>query len=169
MNVRNMVRIAVFAAMMVVCSWICIPTGSISFTLQTFALFFCLGTLGGKNGTLCCLIYLLLGLMGLPVFSGFQGGAAVLLGPTGGFLLAFPLACLLFWGITRLFSEKSRLFAMILGQLLCYGVGMAWFVAVYGGSGYAAFAACVLPFLIPDAIKLALAYILSQRLKSFAA
>lgn len=169
MNVRNMVRAAVFAAVMVICSWISIPTGSISFTLQTFALFFTLGTLGGRNGTVCCTVYLLLGVMGLPVFSGFHGGIAVLFGPTGGFLLGFPLACLVYWGITCLLGEKSGLFAMILGQLLCYVTGTVWFVFVYGGSAGIAFTACVLPFLLPDAIKLALAFILSKRLRAFAA
>ena len=81
-----MVLSSLFAALTAVCSWIAVPIPPIAFTMQTFAIFLTLGVLGGRWGTASVLLYLLLGVVGLPVFSGFRGGAAALLDATGGFL-----------------------------------------------------------------------------------
>ena len=80
MKVKNMALCGLFVALLTVCAWICIPFGPIAITLQTFAVCLCLGLLGGKLGTITILVYLLLGAVGVPVFSGFRGGAAVLMG-----------------------------------------------------------------------------------------
>ena len=85
-NVRKMVLCSMMAALTAVCAWIAIPIPPISVTMQTFAIFLTLGILGGKWGTVSVLLYLLLGVVGLPVFTGFRGGAAALLDATGGFL-----------------------------------------------------------------------------------
>ena len=74
-----MVVCSLFSSLIAICAWISIPIGDIAFTLQTFAVFLALGTLGGKWGTVSILIYLALGAVGLPVFSGFQGGIGTLL------------------------------------------------------------------------------------------
>ena len=89
MKVRNMALCALFAALMALCAWISIPAGDVAITMQTFALFLTLGVLGGKRGTIAVSIYLLLGIVGLPVFSGFQGGLGTLLGATGGYIAGF--------------------------------------------------------------------------------
>ena len=95
----DMAYIALFAVLMAVCAWISIPF-AVPFTLQTFAVFAALAILGGRRGTLSVVVYLLLGAVGLPVFAGFKGGLAALLGTTGGYILGFLLTALLYWGIT---------------------------------------------------------------------
>ena len=123
---------ALFAVLLMVCAWINIPL-TVPFTLQTFGVFAALGTLGGRRGTLAILAYLLLGLVGLPVFSGFQGGPGVLLGTTGGYILGFLASALLYWGMTARLGDRPAVTAaaMVLGLLVCYAFGTAWFVAVY--------------------------------------
>ena len=151
---------ALFAARTAVCAWISIPVGDIAFTMQTFAIFLALGLLGGKWGTVSILIYLLLGAVGMPVFSGFQGGFGALLGVTGGYLWGFLFSGLAYWALERLGSLP----AMIAGQLVCYLCGSLWFLHWSGGGIGLVLLRCVVPYLIPDTIKLALALRLSRRL-----
>lgn len=169
MRLQNIARCALFSALLCICAWIGIPFGDGVVTLQTFALFLTLNLLGGKEGCLVCLVYLLLGAVGLPVFSGFRGGVGMLLGTTGGFLWGFFLGCLVFWGITALLGRGflPRLFGCIFCCLTCYGCGCLWYVAVYVQTFptlWTAVTACVLPYVIPDSIKLALALFVSARL-----
>ena len=85
-----MVQIALFAAIIAVCSWIQIPM-TVPFTMQTFAVFCALTTLGGKGGTISILIYIVLGAVGVPVFAGFTGGIGILFGTTGGYIIGSPV------------------------------------------------------------------------------
>lgn len=155
-----MVLASLFAALTAVCAWLSIPVPPLSFTLQTFAVLLTLGVLGGKWGSISILLYLLLGLVGLPVFSGFRGGAAAMLDATGGFLWGFFVAALVYW----ILEKVGKLPAMMAFQLVCYGCGCWWF-SIYSGSIGAAIMACVVPYLIPDAVKLWLAYSVSNRLR----
>lgn len=168
MKVRNMALCALFAALLCLCAWISVPAGDIAFTLQTFGVFLTLGLLGGKRGTAAIGVYLLLGIVGLPVFSGFRGGIGVLLGTTGGYILGFLALGLVYW---LLAPRLPQSLAMIAGLLVCYLFGTVWFCTVYldGGSmGFAAAAAkCVLPYLLPDGLKLGLALLLTRKLKRF--
>ena len=107
-----MVRCALFAALMAVCAWICVPLGDIAFTMQTLGLFLTLGILGGKWGTVSILSYLLLGAAGAPVFSGFQSGFGAILGPNGGFLWGFLVSCLVYWVLERLGRIPAAIAAM---------------------------------------------------------
>jgi len=155
-----MVLCSLFAALIAVCAWISIPVFDIAFTLQTLAIFLSLGLLGGKRGSVAVALYLLLGAVGMPVFSGFQGGIGVLAGVTGGYLWGFLLAALIFWALERF----GKLPAMIAGQLVCYLCGSLWFYWYAGGGLWLIVARCVLPYLAGDAAKIALAYILTRRL-----
>ena len=169
MNVRNMARCALFAALLTVCAWISVPVADVAVTLQTLGVALALWLLGGKIGTLSIFVYLLLGIVGLPVFSGFQGGAGALLGATGGYIMGFLLWALLYWLITALFPQKTVL-AMALGLLVCYGFGTVWFSQVYlqGGAGLGfVLLKCVVPYWIPDAVKLTVAWFLAKRLRRF--
>ena len=157
---KNMVRCALFAALIAVCGWISVPVSDIAFTLQTFGIFLTLGLLGGKRGSAAVLIYLLLGAAGMPVFSGFRGGIGVLAGVTGGYLWGFLLACFAY----RVLERYGKLPAMIAGQITCYVCGCLWFYLYAGGGLLLIIGRCVLPYLIPDAIKIALAYMLTRRL-----
>ncbi len=160
-----------FAALLAVCAWLAIPLGDIYITLQTFGIFLCLATLGGKRGSIAVLVYLLLGAVGLPVFSGFRGGLGAVLGATGGYLTGFLACALVYWLITALFP-KQRLLAMAVGLLTCYCFGTVWYYNVYTGSGDTAnlwliLSKCVLPYLLPDGLKLTLALTLAKKLRAF--
>lgn len=170
MKVRDMVLCALFAALMAVCAWICVPLGGMTFTLQTFGIFLALLTLGGKRGFLSVVLYLLLGAVGLPVFSGFQGGIGTFFGVTGGYLWGFFGASLVYWLLTGLFGDRARLIAVLLGILICYACGAGWMAFVMlrdGSSGgvWQVLTVFVLPYLLPDGLKLALAWTVAKRLK----
>ena len=167
------VYIAVFAVIMAICSWISIPA-AVPFTLQTFGVFIAVGVLGGKRGSLSVLVFILLGAIGIPVFANFSGGIGVLAGPTGGYIIGFLFSALLMWAIEKLPGKKSvmQIVSMIAGLIVCYAFGTVWFVIVYGRMngpiGFtAALASCVVPFIIPDIIKIALAYVLSRKLRKY--
>lgn len=168
----DLIYIAFGAALITVCSWISIPT-VVPFTLQTFAVFCVISILGGKRGTLSILVYILLGTVGIPVFSGFKSGAAVLLGTTGGYIIGFILT-----GIIYMIMEKTagrrqpfETISLVIGLIACYTFGTAWFMTVYAsktgpiGLG-AALSWCVLPFIIPDIIKLIIALLISVRIRN---
>ena len=102
--------IALFAALIAVCAFITIPMPLpfISFTLQTFGVFAALGILGGRDGTTAVAVYILLGAIGVPVFSGFRGGFGVLIGPTGGYIAGFLGAALVYWLLTARKNTTAR-------------------------------------------------------------
>lgn len=172
MRIRSMARCALFSALLALCAWLAIPMGDGSFTMQTFGVFLTLGILGGKQGCAAILVYLLLGCAGLPVFSGFRGGIGALMGPTGGYLVGFLATGGCYWAVTALWGNtpRCRLAAMATGSLVCYIFGSVWYYFLYSGNavslGYIIIR-CVLPYLIPDGIKLALAWSLSNRLRRF--
>lgn len=168
---RDMVYVAVFAALIAVCSWIAIPT-AIPFTLQTLGIFLAMGLLGGKRGTLSVLTYILMAAVGLPVLTGFRGGIGALLGSTGGYVVGFLLAALLMWAMEKLPGNRTLTLtvSMLLGLLVCYTFGTLWFMLVYARSGQSAalstvLATCVLPFILPDILKIAGVILLTRRLK----
>lgn len=171
MNIKteNTVRIAMCTALISVTAWITVPS-PIPFTLQTFSVLLTCGLLGGKNASAAVLIYILLGALGLPVFSGFTGGIASLGGATGGFIIGFLAMTLFVWLCERFISSTASLaFVMSISLLICYSFGVIWYALIYSPNNSASIGAIVsstvLPFVIPDAIKLALAVALTQRLK----
>ena len=169
-NTRTLALQGLFAAAMALCAWSSVPLGEVSFTMQSFALFLALFTLGGKGGTVAFGVYLAMGAVGLPVFSGFRGGLGVLLGATGGYLWGFALAAPLYWLLTHFAGEKAKIPAAVLGMLLCYLCGTLWYLYVYAGqtAWWTVAAKCVLPYLLPDALKIWLADRLSRRLSRLA-
>ena len=189
--------------------------------MQTFCIFLTLYILGGANGTKAILLYLLLGAVGLPVFSGFKAGLSVLAGPTGGYLIGFIFIGLSYRLDERFFSRsdsgsglangasrlsgtgsgsgngasrltgtgsgdntsgygsgnvasrlgerRGKFLFLILGLCICYAFGTGWFVYISnsGSSSVSilqALSLCVLPYIIPDLIKLLLASKLSAKL-----
>lgn len=173
-KIRGMALCALMTAVIAVCSQIMIPT-AIPFTLQTFAVFCALGVLGGKRGTVSVLLYVLLGAAGVPVFAEFTGGFGIIMGSTGGYIIGFVFSALIYWGVTRIFGDGivSVSAAMGLGLLVCYAVGTLWFIMVYTRETepvdiITALKWCVLPFIIPDVIKIALAVFVSRRVSRYA-
>lgn len=171
---RDLALVAMGAALTALCAWLSVPAlppASVPFTLQTFAVCLIPALLGLRLGLWSVLCYLLLGAAGLPVFAGFQAGPGALLGVTGGYLLGFVFTALTVGLAADRFGRKLRVLlpAMALGLLLCYAFGTAWFTLVYtrGGGAMsvgAALSLCVLPYLLPDAVKLTLAALLAKRL-----
>ena len=173
LRTRELTHIALFAVLMAVCAWITIPM-TVPFTLQIFAVFAALATLGGRRGTYAVAVYLLLGAVGLPVGAGFQGGLGWLLGTTGGYIVGFLCIALIYWLMTAKLGESLpvSIAACVLGLAVCYVFGTIWFIAVYarttGPVGVmTALGWCVFPYVIPDLLKLVLAVTLSQRIKGF--
>ncbi len=171
MDTRDVTMIAVCTAMMVICSWISIPA-TVPFTMQTFGVFLCVGLLGGRRGTLAVSVYLLLGAVGLPVFSGFTGGLGHLFGATGGYIIGFLFSALVMWLIEHLLGRnlKTLVLSMIAGLITCYAFGTAWFMVVYakdsGSVGLmTALGWCVFPYVVPDAVKIGLATVITRRVR----
>lgn len=160
---------AISIALITICAWISLPF-AVPFTLQTFAVYFVLGLLGGKKGTAAIAVYILLGAVGVPVFHSFTGGLGIIFGNTGGYMLGFVLSGLILWGAEKIFGNSTKVFiaASLAGLLVCYAFGTLWFMALYmkttGPVGLTAVLGwCVFPFVIPDLIKIALAVVLSKR------
>lgn len=172
-RIRGAVEIALAAVLITVCSWITVPIPSVPFTLQIFGVYAAIFTLGGLKGALSVALYIALGLIGVPVFSGFKPGLPALLGPTGGYIWGFLLSALVCWLAFSLMKKRSAprdLLVAFGALLLCYAFGTAWFVYVYtrdtGSVGvWTALTLCVLPYIIPDALKILGAYKLAQIVK----
>lgn len=157
LSVRNMVFTAVFAALICVAAPFSIQVGPIPITLATFAIYFTGAVFGAKRGTIAVIVYILLGAVGLPVFSNFNGGFAALLGPTGGYIIGYiPLVL-----ITGIFSDMNTkkhwtmIVGMLLGTVALYTFGTAWFMILTGKDLGTALTLCALPFIPGDGIKIA--------------
>ncbi|MBR5165729.1 MAG: biotin transporter BioY [Ruminococcus sp.] len=167
---------ALMAVLIIVCSWISVPTPwGIVFTLQTFAVFFALVLLGGRCGTFSVLTFLLLGAVGLPVFSQFRGGISALFGLTGGYMLGFLFTTVIYW-LAELIPAQGKaqivrnIAALLVGLAVCYLFGTLWFMHVYTAGGNsvtfgAALMMCVVPYVAFDLLKLAAAVLLGERLR----
>jgi biotin transport system substrate-specific component len=168
---KNICIIAVFLALMLVLSPISIPMVPVPITLATLMVYLISAMLPLKVAPLVIVLYVLLGLAGLPVFSNFSGGPAVLMGPTGGFIFGYILASVLESFLITRFKEKKWMYpvSMVLATIVIYAFGSAWFMVQMQGkySFGATMMVCVVPFLIGDTIKIVLASIVSLRLRRF--
>lgn len=170
-TVKELVYTAIMSVAIAVCSWISIPS-EVPFTLQTFAVFCSLCILGGHSGFFAVMVYILLGAIGIPIFSGFTGGIGILLGPTGGYILGFLLIAAIY-RIGEKISKGSYIVStvsMTVGLIFCYAFGTLWFVYSYANTAKeidwsSALKMCVLPFIIPDLAKMVFAVIFSNKIK----
>ncbi len=176
MKIRTIVACGLMVAMTAVLSQIAfpLPFSPVPVSLGVSAVFLCGGLLSPSAAILTQAAYLLLGAAGLPVFAGFQGGVVRLIGPTGGFLLAYPImaACVALaakasQGVRKAAPRYALLAGgMTFAMLLCYALGTAWFCIQQKSGLAAALSACVIPFLAPDAMKIALCTALVPVLRS---
>jgi len=183
-STRRLTLCAVMAAVMCVLAPISIPIGPISITGGTLAIYLTACLLGGRWGAAATLVYLLLGFVGLPVFSNYMGGAARLLGPTGGYLVGYlPMTLLagaaILWSFRRFPGEDGKIrmaalsvqvLGLVLGTAVLYAFGTAWFMVVYPMNGesvglWTALTWCVFPYVGFDALKIALALVLTAQLR----
>ncbi len=170
-STRSMVFMALFAALICFAAPFSIQVGPIPITLATFAIYLAGTVLGAKRGMIAVIVYILLGAVGLPVFSGFTGGFAKLLGPTGGYIIGYvPLVI-----IAGLFAEMkvnkipravTTVIGMIAATAVLYAFGTAWFMILTGKDLLSSLNLCVLPFLPGDSIKIACTAAVSVPLKN---
>lgn len=176
---REIAYTALAVALIAVCAWISVPLGEVPFTLQTLAIALVGGLFGWKRGLAAVAVYILMGLIGIPVFAGFKSGVPALMGATGGYIIGFVFAVFAS-GIVKKIPVKVKwartgIFygANILGLAICYFFGTLWFIAVFNGGSAnpvgvgAALMMCVVPYIVPDLIKLFFAALLSVRLERF--
>ena len=148
-----------------------IPISPVPISLASMAVYLAVTVLGMKLGTLSCLIYLLLGLVGLPVFSGGSAGAAKLFGPTGGYLVGYLFLALIAGAFVGRYTEnkwKSIAFAalgMVLGTMVLYALGTAWLAYSAGMDFQAALWAGVIPFIPGDLVKMVIAVLLGSAVR----
>ena len=164
--IRQLVMCALFAALTAVCAQIQIPMWPVPVTLQVLPILLCAALMGPRYATLMTVVYLLMGLVGLPVFSGMGAGPGKLFGTTGGYLIGF-IACAF---VAALLMDRlgrkwwQQVIAMAVGVLVCYVFGTAWFMLLSGTGLWQSLMWCVIPFLLGDAVKIILAALLSVRL-----
>lgn len=162
-KVKEMCYCALMACMMAIFSQIKIDLpGYVPITLQTFMV--CLIALIApcKVAVSACVVYLLMGVVGLPVFAGFQGGMGSLLGYSGGYIFSFPI---MVYVISKLKTRVPIGLACIIGSVICYFIGTLWFMFVTKMNLSASLMMCVVPFIPGDLIKIVLAYCLSKKIK----
>jgi len=175
-NVYPYILCALFAALTAVCTFINIPLPftPIPINLATLSVFLAGGLLGAKYGALSQLIYIMIGSLGLPIFSNYQGGLGVLVGPTGGFLVGYVIAAFIIGLIMNPIiksNDASRLYvikivlACLAGMTTYFTTGTLWFMYITNTGLYAALFACVIPFLIGDALKITAAVFLIGKLR----
>lgn len=163
----TLTTIALMAAVTCVVGPLTIPIGPVPVSLVPLVIFLSVYILGTKKGTLSLLIYLLIGAVGVPVFSGFTGGIGKLAGPTGGYIIGYILMALIAgWFIHRFYDTVALQFlGMILGLAVLYAFGTAWLAYSAEMTFAAALAIGVLPFIIFDLIKIVIAIFLGRTVR----
>ena len=154
-------------AILVVCSQIVIalPFTPVPVTLAYFMVFVIGGLLGPFHGALCMLVYVMMGLVGLPVFAGFNSIGA-LVGPTGGYIVGYvPMAAICGLFIRKFNAPVWHFVGMTLGMSACYLFGAIWYMIMAKVSFAASLLATVVPFILADICKMILAYLIIRRLR----
>lgn len=159
--------IGIMAAVISILGPLSLPIGLIPISLTTFAILMAVYTLGMKKGTISVFIYILLGLVGLPVFSGFSSGPAKLLGPTGGYIIGYVFMALAAgFFIDRYFNKWYMCcIGMVISTAFCYGIGTTWLAYQANISASAALTAGVIPFIPGDLIKIILALVIGPQIR----
>ena len=164
-SAKELCEIAVFVALLAVSAWISIPVGAVPITLQTLVVALAGLILGAERGMLAVFFYLAMGFCGIPVFAGFKSGVAMLVMPTGGFLFGLPMFAFLVGMGGKFKSKAMKISLSALGLFLCYLFGLIWFERTSGIGVWQAVLACIVPFILPDIIKLVTAYIIAEKIK----
>ena len=156
MSNRQVARCGVCIALLAVSAWITVPLGPVPFTMQTFVLALLPQIMRTRDALFTVVVYLLLGAVGVPMFSGFQGGLGVLLGPTGGYLLGFAAGMPVAGAVAHadVLPRRARGVAAGIALLaVSYVLGTFQLMNVYGIDAPAALAVAVAPFVVPDVAK----------------
>ena len=158
---------AVMAAVMCVLGPMSIPIGPVPISFTNLVIYLALYILGWKRGTLSYVVYMLIGMVGMPVFSGYSGGMGKLFGPTGGYIIGFiPMAIIAGIVIDKCRNRGVQLVAMVVGTAVCYAFGTAWFCVQAGYAVGAALGLCVFPFIPGDLAKIVIAMVAGPMIRS---
>lgn len=166
-DLKNMVLMALFAALTCVLAPLAVPIGPVPISLTNLVIYFSVFVLGWQRATITYIVYLLLGMAGLPVFSGFEGGIGKIAGPTGGYLVGFILMAIICGLFIQRKTEKAWLkylfdfIGMVLGTVVAYAFGTAWFCFSTGTGLWAALLVCVFPFILGDLAKIVLSFLVA--------
>lgn len=165
---QQMALVAIMTALTCILAPFSLPIGPVPISLTNLVIYFSLYLLGWKLGTLSYVIYLLIGLVGVPVFSGFTAGPAKLFGPTGGYLIGFIPMAIIAGIIIDKYTEKWLLclLAMIVGTIVCYALGTSWLAYEAKMDMMAALWAGVIPFIPGDLVKMALAILIAPKIRA---
>ena len=167
-SVQDICSIALCTAVIAIMAQISIPMPlGVPMTMQTFAITLAAVVLGSKKGGIATLIYVLMGAVGIPVYAGFAGGFQHIVGPTGGFIISFPvMAFIIGLGVDKFRNVKGGfLICLILGTLINYVIGVLMFCLLTQSPVSVGISACVLPFIPTAIIKAALASILGLKIR----
>ncbi len=163
MKYKNLMQSAIMAALLCVVSPWVIPIGAVPMTLASFMIYAICAICDVKRSITAVSIYVLLGAIGLPIFAGFSGGVQVILGPTGGYIMGYLVAAVMI----PILKDKIRLFiTFCISTLAIYLCGIAWYMTIAEVNFAQAMAVCVLPFIVADVIKMILACICVQKIKT---
>lgn len=165
---QQMALVAIMTALTCILAPFSLSIGPVPISLTNLVIYFSLYLLGWKLGTLSYVIYLLIGLVGVPVFSGFTAGPAKLFGPTGGYLIGFIPMAIIAGIVIDKYTEKWLLclLAMIIGTIVCYTLGTAWLAYEAKMDMMAALWAGVIPFIPGDLVKMALAILIAPKIRA---
>lgn len=166
MSTRSIARCGVLVALLAASAWITVPLGPVPFTMQTFVLALLPQVVSTRDAVFTVVVYLLLGAVGVPVFSGFQGGLGVLMGPTGGYLLGFAAGTPVAGAVTHadVLPKRARGVAAGIALLaVSYVLGTFQLMNAYGIDAPAALAVAVVPFVVPDVVKVATSVGVAER------
>lgn len=166
-NTRALMLCALFCALCAVCSQIAIPLPLIPINLALFSVNLCGALLGAKYAAVSITAYILLGAVGVPVFSKLSGGIAVLAGPTGGYIIGYLICAVVVGLLSKWAANKFWRLCLIMmpGVLLCYAFGTVWYIILTHNGIAASLMTCVVPFLPGDCVKILLAAFLAVKLK----
>lgn len=166
LNIRIMTLTAVMTAIICIVSPFSVPVGLIPISFCNFMLCLAVTVFGGKIGTLCCVLYLLIGGIGVPVFSGFMGGVGRIIGPTGGYLIGYiPMTVLAGLTVDRTDNRLIQILGMILATALMYVFGSVWLSKQAGIGFYEAVSVGVAPFVVWDIVKIVVGVMIGRELK----
>ncbi|OPJ63298.1 biotin transporter BioY [Clostridium chromiireducens] len=166
-NTRQLTLIGVMSAVTCILGPLSLPIGLVPISLTNLAIYFSVYILGRRRGTISYTVYLLLGLIGLPVFSGFSGGLPKLAGPTGGYLIGFIFMAFISGLFIDKFSNKIYMgfLGMVIGTTVTYLFGTAWLSYVAHMTFNKALAVGVLPFIPGDLIKIIIASLVGPQIR----
>ncbi|SFC93197.1 biotin transporter BioY [Clostridium uliginosum] len=166
-NTRQLTLIGVITAVTCILGPLSLPIGIVPISLTNLAIYFAIYALGGKRGTLSYIVYLFIGLVGLPVFSGFSGGFPKLFGPTGGYLIGFIFMAFISGIFIDKFSDKIYMcfLGMVVGTIVTYIFGTTWLAYEAHIAFNKALAVGVLPFIPGDIVKIIIASLIGPQIK----